>query len=204
MIANTVHAESRIINDGSTLTTRRLIAILLGRLKMDVDECITDYTKILRTDFNKDKKGCPINWKGNVKGHFNSNVLAEAFEDILKRKGLSSGAMLNDGGIRGNGDCKVYVNIVLFGNHWTNTPSRLFVQPHTRRRTLCVSRSYAIPGELEDSAPKILEAARATSAATSYFEPVTTRGLKFVDGALGANNPVNEVWTEFPEHMVSK
>ena len=139
MIENTVHAESRIINDGSTLIPRRLIAILLGRLKMDVDECITDYIKILRTDFNIDKKGYPINWKGNVKGRFDSNVLAEAFEDILKRKGLSSGAMLNDGEIRGNGDSKVYVNIVIFGNHWTNTPSRLLEQPHTRRRILCVS-----------------------------------------------------------------
>ena len=34
------------------------------------------------------------------------------------------------------------------------------------------------------------------SAAASYFEPVTIRGLKFVDGALGANNPVDEVWSE--------
>ena len=127
------------INDGSTLTSRKLIAILLGRLKMDVDECITDYTKILRTVFNKDKRGCHINWKDNVKRRFDSNVLAKAFEDILMRKGLFSGAMLYDRGIRGNGDCKVYVNIVLFGKNWTNTPSRLFVQPHTRRRTLCVS-----------------------------------------------------------------
>ena len=57
-------------------------------------------------------------------------------------------------------------------------------------------RSYAIPGELDDSAPTVLEAARATSAAASYFEPVTIRSLKFVDGALGANNPVDEVWNE--------
>ena len=57
-------------------------------------------------------------------------------------------------------------------------------------------RSYVIPGELDDFAPTILEAAHATSATASYFEPGTIRGLKFVDGALGANNSVDEVWSE--------
>jgi hypothetical protein len=57
-------------------------------------------------------------------------------------------------------------------------------------------RSYKITGELDDLSPTILEAALATSAATSYFEPVIINGLKFVDGALGAKNPVDEVWNE--------
>jgi predicted acylesterase/phospholipase RssA len=43
----------------------------------------------------------------------------------------------------------------------------------------------------------IWEAARATSAATSFFEPIELdTGERFVDGALGANNPINAVWTE--------
>jgi predicted acylesterase/phospholipase RssA len=39
---------------------------------------------------------------------------------------------------------------------------------------------------------------RATSAATSFFEPVTIgpRGRKFVDGGLGTNNPVEQLWNE--------
>jgi predicted acylesterase/phospholipase RssA len=39
----------------------------------------------------------------------------------------------------------------------------------------------------------ILQAALATSAATTYFEPVTIGARKFADGGLGANNPVDEV-----------
>ncbi len=49
-------------------------------------------------------------------------------------------------------------------------------------------------------AVKIWEAARATSAATSFFDPISINmgGYKeyYVDGATGANNPVNELWKE--------
>lgn len=47
---------------------------------------------------------------------------------------------------------------------------------------------------------KIWEAARATSSAPTFFDPIdiTCNGItqKFVDGALGHNNPVNELWME--------
>jgi predicted acylesterase/phospholipase RssA len=47
-------------------------------------------------------------------------------------------------------------------------------------------------------ATRIWEAARATSAATTFFDPIKVgpHGEEFVDGATGANNPVNEVWSE--------
>jgi predicted acylesterase/phospholipase RssA len=49
-------------------------------------------------------------------------------------------------------------------------------------------------------AVKIWEAARATSAATSFFDPISINmgGYieYYVDGATGANNPVNELWKE--------
>ena len=43
---------------------------------------------------------------------------------------------------------------------------------------------------------KIWEAARATAAASSFFDPITIGGLDLIDGATPANNPVNEMWTE--------
>jgi predicted acylesterase/phospholipase RssA len=53
-------------------------------------------------------------------------------------------------------------------------------------------RSYTLPDEGEINAT-ICEAALATSAATGFFEPVAIEARRFVDGALGANNPVDEV-----------
>ena len=43
---------------------------------------------------------------------------------------------------------------------------------------------------------KIWEAARATSAAASFFEPITIEGQKFVDGGLTENNPIMTMWME--------
>jgi predicted acylesterase/phospholipase RssA len=43
---------------------------------------------------------------------------------------------------------------------------------------------------------KIWEVARATSAASSFFEPIVIGGETFLDGATPANNPVNQLWSE--------
>ena len=43
---------------------------------------------------------------------------------------------------------------------------------------------------------KIWEAARATSAATTFFDSITINDETFVDGATGANNPIAYLWTE--------
>ena len=57
-------------------------------------------------------------------------------------------------------------------------------------------RSYSSTNLDEVESPTILEAALATSAATGFFDEVDIRGEKFVDGAMGANNPANEAFKE--------
>ncbi len=42
----------------------------------------------------------------------------------------------------------------------------------------------------------IWQAARATSAATSFFDPIEIGDEEFVDGATPANNPIMELWSE--------
>lgn len=56
-------------------------------------------------------------------------------------------------------------------------------------------RSYRLPGGFDDN-PKIWEAALATSAAPSFFDPVKIGVRKYVDGAIGANNPISQVEDE--------
>ena len=53
-------------------------------------------------------------------------------------------------------------------------------------------RSYSLPHEPRIRAT-ICQAALATSAATTFFEPVSIGDRSFADGGLGANNPVDEV-----------
>jgi hypothetical protein len=53
-------------------------------------------------------------------------------------------------------------------------------------------RNYTLPDE-GDIPATTCEAALATSAATGFFDPVLIGARLFVGGALGANNPVEEV-----------
>ena len=75
-----------------------------------------------------------------------------------------------------------------------------------RSNTLVTFTSYEAPQtdrELLNQAT-ILQACRATSAASSFFNPLTmTIGQpgsdyedSFIDGALGYNNPIRQMWTE--------
>jgi hypothetical protein len=78
--------------------------------------------------------------------------------------------------------------------------------------TVCLT-SYRTPRGNSDllSSVTIWEACRATSAATSFFDPIAVGryGEEFVDGATGANNPVHEMWGQAqlvwgPEPLESK
>jgi predicted acylesterase/phospholipase RssA len=56
--------------------------------------------------------------------------------------------------------------------------------------------SYSTDRNANDDGIKICEAACATSAAASFFDPVTIgrQGEEYADGATGANNPIRELW----------
>lgn len=56
-------------------------------------------------------------------------------------------------------------------------------------------RSYRSIGD-DPGEATIWQAALATSAATSFFDPVQIGDCKYVDGAMGANNPAKEVQNE--------
>jgi predicted acylesterase/phospholipase RssA len=60
--------------------------------------------------------------------------------------------------------------------------------------------SYKSPRGSNDllNSVKIWEACRATSAASSFFDPIAIGRYQeeYVDGATGANNPVGELWNQ--------
>ena len=66
------------------LKTSRLIAIMLGRLEMDVDECLQTYKKLLEKIF-KSKSRIPVTIKGKTKARFDSKSLRQSIEDIVRK-----------------------------------------------------------------------------------------------------------------------
>lgn len=162
-------------------STGGLIAIMLGRLQMDIESCIAAYRNLSDKVFRKVSHRISIKGMGETQGRFDAHTLEKAIKDIISNAKLDPkldpNAKFMEQPIP---RCKVFVCAMRAGN-----------------RDITHLRSYY---NVRDSNPEATtwEAGRATSAATSFFDPIEIGEYKekFVDGATGANNPVREVWIE--------
>lgn len=71
---------------------------MLGRLKMDVSECIQSYTSMFQRIFEKQKHKYPVNLRENfgyLQNRFDSDILREAIREIVKDRGLSETEYFN-------------------------------------------------------------------------------------------------------------
>ncbi|OAL51109.1 FabD/lysophospholipase-like protein [Pyrenochaeta sp. DS3sAY3a] len=162
-------------------STGGLIAIMLGRLEMSVDECIVAYNKLMKDVFSEKASKIPVTWKGRVKAQFDSRKLRAAVEQVVRESGVGASDAFDQSSKSSSttgGKCRTFVCAVA-------------------RETAGITRlrSYSLPHETSIPAT-ISDAALATSAATGFFDPVAIGSRHFVDGALGANNPAAEVESE--------
>ena len=74
---------------------------MLGRLEMDVDECITAYSDLAEAVFGEKLSFIPVNVKGKIKSRFDSAKLESAIRKIVVQSGISETDLLNDGTERG-------------------------------------------------------------------------------------------------------
>ncbi|KAF3006907.1 hypothetical protein E8E13_011166 [Curvularia kusanoi] len=155
-------------------STGGLIAIMLGRLEMTVEECITEYTTLMKDVFSRNKLSSPVGIFGGVKSRFSSEALSQAIAGVLGRLNIPADEKF----LVENPTCKVFVCAML---QKVGRVTRL--------------RSYRVP-EGNDQDPTILQAALATSAAPTYFSKVEIEGSTYIDGAIGANNPAEQLEAE--------
>ncbi|KAI1761318.1 acyl transferase/acyl hydrolase/lysophospholipase [Hypoxylon sp. FL1150] len=175
-------------------STGGLIAIMLGRLKMSIKECIKKYETIIDKVFPNSiwKEGTEWLLKGQ---RYDATNLENIIKDLIREKLGDAEICLLDKDEKN--PCKVFVTAVFeyAGNN----------------RAPLILRSYDNPQQISELPRiKIWEAARATSAAPSYFEPISVDKYKkgedgnlikcctyrLVDGGLLANNPIGWLWTE--------
>lgn len=63
---------------------------MLGRLEMDVDECITDYMKLMKVVFGKESKRKLLHGIfGSIEGRFDAKRLEMAISDVITRHGAN-------------------------------------------------------------------------------------------------------------------
>lgn len=159
-------------------STGGLIAIMLGRLRMSVDDSIEAYLSLSSRVFKK--KAHRITWKGKIRGRFDSEELARAVKEVISKQNLPEDTLLKEDA---RASCKVFV----------------CATSKETSNTVCLA-SYRSPNGNTDllGSVRIWESCVATAAASSFFDPIKIGRYKetFVDGATGANNPIWEVWNQ--------
>lgn len=61
---------------------------MLGRLEMDVEDCIVTYNELAVAVFGEKLSSIPINFKGNVKARFDSAKLESLIRKVIKDSGV--------------------------------------------------------------------------------------------------------------------
>lgn len=151
-------------------STGGIIALMLGRLRMSIEDCIQTYAKLGEEVFGE-QRGFPH------EELFDAERLKIAIQSVIETHTGDKNAPLLDP-LPGK-CCKVAV----FGlKHLNMTPS----EPE-------ILRSYGVKGLAPDDTWTIWEAARATSAAPTFFKPLE-RGkgyqvVRWYDAGMGYNNP---------------
>ncbi|QRV73665.1 patatin-like phospholipase protein [Ceratobasidium sp. AG-Ba] len=171
-------------------STGGLIAIMLGRLRMSVDEAIACYTLLSERIFSETKH----KWQD---GRFKTSNLERTIKQIVHDHTADRDEDTRMSDLRPDGaSCRVFVCAMSADNMNARIPVRF--------------RTY---NGYQNQMPncRIWEAARATSAAPTFFKQISIEdfGLKttFVDGGMGCNNPtaqlLNEARYMFPGRYLS-
>ncbi|KAH7141277.1 hypothetical protein B0J13DRAFT_556557 [Dactylonectria estremocensis] len=158
------------------INTGGLIAIMLGRLRMDVEECISAYSEIAKTGLQQKTLRSRFSMFNRPSSRFDLDKVKEAIVETIRRKNLSPQEPFNHGD--GNDSCKVFVCA-------TSSNSR-----NTDRL-----RSYTLTSH-PGPPITICDAALATLATLACFDSVTIQDTQFVPCVLSANNPIGEVEQE--------
>ncbi|KAH9207553.1 acyl transferase/acyl hydrolase/lysophospholipase, partial [Leptodontidium sp. 2 PMI_412] len=181
---------------GSTYTGGQvgssIIAIMLGRLRMSIDNCIQVFRHISETVFKQRPS-----WLARVRGalltgqpFFEAGRLEEAIRDVLTTRGFGEDDMLCEAE---NSNCKANIESSFVSTTRAGTVQAVLL------------RSYIISKTSEENYKcTIWEAARATSAAPLFFAPTQLSSdvsqARFVDGTLHRNSPIRKVINE-AEHI---
>ncbi|KAK1973898.1 acyl transferase/acyl hydrolase/lysophospholipase, partial [Colletotrichum cereale] len=181
-------------------STGGIIAIMLGRLQMTVDECIREYREVAQKAFTPKRTTIFL---ASPKGAFSATALEEAVQNTSRkfciatdcadqrRRGIATDRACphRDLELRDPGCTKTAVLAITKDN--VDAPPTLFTTYDTSEGFRGCS---------------IWEVARATSAATTFFKPIRVGRdeIEFVDAGFGYNNPcevlVDEARKQFPSH----
>lgn len=69
---------------------------MLGRLEMDVDQCIEAYNELSETVFGEKLNRIPMSWRAKTVPRFDSAKLEQAVRKVLRQVGEEEDALFDD------------------------------------------------------------------------------------------------------------
>ncbi|GLA55428.1 hypothetical protein AnigIFM63604_002076 [Aspergillus niger] len=175
-------------------STGGLIAIMLGHLQMTVNECIRAYLALTQRVFTPIRsRSVSLGFSkhlGDVVSRFDSAALEEVVKRVIRDALLDPDALFYDEDRASK--CKVFV---------------CALQAEIATPVLLTNYKSKRSDSDRRESVKIWQAARATSAASGFFdaqEIEMSAGYveTYTDGATGYNNPVRQLWTEAREVLL--
>ena len=199
-------------------STGGLIAIMLGRLKMTVDECIDAYITLAHEVFSQPRLDKQSRWDKSrkkisalvgkeMKANFSAADLERIVKELLRKRNIPEDALLEE-----NSKCKVYVYPLNISRQLKSVLIEFCLSDFAL--LTCLANSFVCAVSDSNGEPvlfksyatndaddligdtKIWQACRATSAAKTFFDPIEIGSEKFSDGGLRYNNPMRLVWDE--------
>ncbi|MCJ1385543.1 hypothetical protein MMC17_008666 [Xylographa soralifera] len=177
--------------------TGGLIAIMLSRLRMPIDQCLREYMNMSQIVFGRPRQRL-LHTYALPRFKYDSRNLTRCVQGLVEQYGGRHQSGNGASFASGEDLCKTVVLAIqssdgitvpkLFRSYDVASPRTALDSKESR------STNLRNPGPADSC--RIWEAARATSAALSYFKPITIDGTTYVDGGFGFNNPSREILSE--------
>ncbi|KAI9892858.1 MAG: hypothetical protein M1814_001017 [Vezdaea aestivalis] len=173
-------------------STGGLLAIMLGRLRMDIKSCHQAYRSLSSLIFQRRSFNIPgRKWWDAYRN--NPWYDGQALEEAIKRVVSERLSLAEQSDLRAK---SIDVKEALLCRP-LDDGGKCFVCTIADREHKCRRlRSYTARNEVQGHEISIWQAARATSAAPLYFPPIEIGGTLYFDGGMQSNNPIAEVVKE--------
>lgn len=159
-------------------STGGILAIMLGVLKMSLEDCMKIYRDLATTIFPKEKQGNVHICKCKCLGYsqYDFKTLEDEVTKILDSRQFEPNVKLSDVRFRARLGHSPHVFVVC-----ARGDKPFLYRNYSDTSDCCTKGTDDV---------SLVEAIRATSAAPTFFDAVQVDGVKYIDGGVGHNNPV--------------
>ena len=183
-------------------STGGLISIMLGRLRMNIDDCISDYETLGGKVFGHSRWVHVRSLLWYPRDKYNHKNVENVIKDVVDHRVPKIHKF--PGGQNFAFDENRCRSVVLSYQQQTNEEAKQagVERVYLFRTYKNLHQSETTQDQLTDRNPgpahdiPIWWVARATSAAPGYFKPMKIHKLAYLDGGFGTNNPCEEIFEE--------